>query len=155
VNASLPEALRAAFPGAAVEERGGFGPVLVLGGGAALPEACRALRSQPEFVFDVLEDYTALDEGDRLQLVLHFIRSGEPAVQLTVKAPVARTGEEVPTLSGLFGSAEWYEREIFDLFGVRFAGHPDLRRILLPEDWQGHPLLKDYRDDKTLHRTGD
>jgi NADH:ubiquinone oxidoreductase subunit C len=59
---------------------------------------------------------------------------------LSVEA--ARSGARLPTLSGVFGAAEWLEREIYDLFGVRFEGHPNLTRILLTDDWQGHPLLR-------------
>jgi NADH:ubiquinone oxidoreductase subunit C len=73
---------------------------------------------------------------------------------LTIKAPVAKANPQAPSLALIFGSAEWYEREIFDMFGIRFDGHPDLRRILLPEDWPGHPLRKDYTDERLLKRPG-
>jgi NADH-quinone oxidoreductase subunit C len=60
-------------------------------------------------------------------------------------------GEEMPTLVPLFAGADWQEREQFDLVGVRFAGHPDLRRLMMPDDWQGHPLRKDYAIDTPHH----
>lgn len=153
MSEDLVSRLARAFPAAETSAAGGFGPALSLPAAADLPAACARLRGA-EFGFDVLEDYTAVDEGARFGLVLHFTASADPAARLTVKAPVDRGAAESPTLTGLFGCADWYEREIFDLFGVRFSGHPDLRRILLPEDWVGHPLRKDYADDKILKRPG-
>lgn len=143
--------LLALAPGAQVIEAGGFGPALLLKSAQELPAVCRRLKSEQGFI---LEDYTALDEGGHFTLVLHLTGAEHAAEHLTVKASVPRAQAEAPTLSGVFGAANWYEREIFDLFGIRFAGHPDLRRILLPEDWTGHPLRKDYTDDRILKRPG-
>lgn len=150
----LMEKLQAAFPGAQVNEQGGFGPLVSLASADALPAACEILASRPEFGWDVIEDYTARDTGADLELVLHLVSKTDVRRRLTVKAPVPRDAAQAPSLTARFGCAEWYEREIFDLFGVRFSGHPDLRRILLPEDWSGHPLRKDYQDERLLRRPG-
>lgn len=154
MSAEVLTALRAAFPGIGTDEAGGFGPALRLGAAQDLTAVCARLRDDAVLGWDVLEDYTALDQGETFLLVLHLVRSADVRARLTVTAPVPRGAAVAPTLSGVFGSAEWYEREIFDLFGVAFTGHPDLRRILLPEDWTGHPLRKDYTDDKMLKRPG-
>jgi NADH-quinone oxidoreductase subunit C len=61
-----------------------------------------------------------------------------------VKCKVAGSNPEIDSLTGVWRSANWYERETFDLFGIKFRNHPDLTRIMLPEDWEGHPLRKDY-----------
>jgi NADH-quinone oxidoreductase subunit C len=151
---SLVEQLQAAFPGAQVSGQGGFGPLLQLASADALPAACATLASQPEFGWNVIEDYTARDLGGAFELVLHLVSSSDVRQRLTVKAPVSRDAAQAPSLAGRFGCAEWYEREIFDLFGIRFSGHPDLRRILLPDDWTGHPLRKDYQDARLLKRAG-
>jgi NADH:ubiquinone oxidoreductase subunit C len=153
MSQNLSALLRAEFPAAEVVDASGFGPAVVLTSAQLLPAACTRLREDPKLDFAILEDYTALDEGEQFVLVLHLVRDAD-AAHLTLKAPVARETAEAPTLTGIFGSANWYEREIFDLFGIRFADHPDLRRILLPEDWTGHPLRKDYVDDKILKRPG-
>jgi NADH-quinone oxidoreductase subunit C len=149
-----PEQLQAAFTQAAVQAKSGFGPEVRLAKANELTATCARLQSPADFHLDILEDYTALDLGDHFDLVLHLTSSQAPLRHLTLKAPLARATAEVQTLQGLYASAEWYEREIFDMFGIRFLGHPDLRRILLPEDWEGYPLRKDYQDERILKRPG-
>lgn len=68
---------------------------------------------------------------------------------LAVKIIVPRDHPEVPSVAHIWRTANWHEREAFDLLGIHFAGHPDLRRILLPADWEGHPLRKDYQEQST------
>ena len=86
-------------------------------------------------------DITAVDTGEALRMVYRlFSFSDGNYVVLNVILP--RSGARVASLSGLFGAADWLEREVYDLFGVRFDGHPNLCRILLTDDWEGHPLLK-------------
>ncbi len=88
-----------------------------------------------------LHDITAVDNGAQLRLVYRLLSlsSGD---HLVLYVLVPRTGGRVPSLNGIYRAADWAEREVYDLFGVRFEGHPNLRRILLDDDWQGHPLLK-------------
>ncbi len=145
------ESLRQAFPQATVEEQGGFGPAVVLANAQLLPEATRTLKGMGA---DVCEDYTAYEDGEQFVLVLHLVSSADVRQRLTVKAPVPKAACEAPSLVDVYGIANWYEREVFDMYGIRFVGHPDLRRILLPEEWVGHPLRKDYSDDKLLKRPG-
>ncbi len=151
---TLIDNLRKTFPQAEIQATTSFGPALICSSGADLPEVCRILKTDPVLGFDVLEDQTAVDTGTQFMLVLHLVCSREISVRLTVKAPVEREKPEIPTLAFLFGCADWYEREIYDMFGIKFKGHPDLCRILLPEEWQGYPLRKDYADDKLLKRPG-
>ncbi len=113
-----------------------------------LVRVCRFLRDDPNMAFDLLSDVTAVD---RLQLpqsspryeVVYHLNSLQPWRRLRLKVRVD-DGEAIPTVTGVWETANWHEREVYDLFGVAFAGHPDLRRILMPDDWEGHPLRKDY-----------
>jgi NADH-quinone oxidoreductase subunit C len=95
--------------------------------------------------FDYLVDITAVDRPARalrfeLIYILYSYRRNE---RLRIKASIA-DGQQPDSVTGIFRGADWLEREVFDMFGIEFAGHPGLRRILLPDEWQGHPLRKDY-----------
>jgi NADH-quinone oxidoreductase subunit C len=95
--------------------------------------------------FQLLVDLTAVDWPEREQrfdVVYHWLNLASQE-RLRLKVPVA-DGEAMPTLSGLFKTANWFEREVFDLFGVSFEGHPDMRRLVTWEDFPGHPLRKDF-----------
>lgn len=104
-----------------------------------------ARYSRDEEKFDLLEDLTAVDwprREKRFDLIA-ILYSFEHNARLRLKIPVA-ADEAAASVSSIWPTADWLEREIFDMFGIRFTGHPDLKRILLPDDWQGHPLRKDY-----------
>jgi len=111
-----------------------------------LREACALLRDDPNCPFNFLSDVTCVDwypSTPRFEVVYHLLSiSKKERVRLKV-----RLDDESPvveSVTSLWPSANYFEREVFDLFGVRFTGHPHLRRLLMPEDWQGHPLRKDY-----------
>jgi NADH-quinone oxidoreductase subunit C len=111
----------------------------------AIVEVCRYLRDDPELSFEILSDLTAVDypKEEKIHVVYH-LYSYTHRHQAVPKVVLPRDNPRVPTLEGVWKAANWMEREVFDLFGVCFEGHSDLRRILLPEDWVGHPLRKDY-----------
>ena len=96
--------------------------------------------------FTLFEDITAVDwlpREPRFEVVYHFL-SLAAKQGICLKVLVSGTNPQVPTITHIFKGAGWYEREVFDLFGITFVGHPDLRRIQMPTDWEGHPLRKDY-----------
>jgi len=109
-------------------------------------DALRTLRDDPELRFDLLADVTAVDYLGRSPRweVVYELRSVAHGHRLRVKVPVDGDDPVVPTATGVWKSANWAEREAYDMFGIRFAGHPDLRRILMYPEFQGHPLRKDY-----------
>jgi NADH-quinone oxidoreductase subunit C len=96
--------------------------------------------------FPWLEDLTAVDWPDRVPRfeVVYQLFSMERKEGLRLKVGVPESTPEVPSLTGLWPGADWFEREVYDLFGIRFSGHPNLARIMMPEGWQGNPLRKDY-----------
>lgn len=104
-----------------------------------------------ELGFDRLGMVTAVDRGDVFVLVYR-LHSRALSAGLFVKTQVPRDEATIESVCGVWPAANWQEREVFDLFGIDFTGHPDLRRILLPEDWVGHPLRKDYSDDRLVRR---
>jgi NADH-quinone oxidoreductase subunit C len=108
-----------------------------------LTALCRLLREDGDYAFDLLKNLTAVDYPDHLTVVYH-LYSIEKRHKVALKVEIGRENPSLDTVTGVWAAADWQEREVFDLFGIRFNGHPDLRRIMLPQDWAGHPLRKDY-----------
>lgn len=111
-----------------------------------LSGAANLLHADPELCFDYLSDLTAVDYMDhdpRLEVVYHFTSTKDGSV-IRLKVPVSLSDPAIDSITPLYPSANWYEREVYDMFGIIFNNHPDLRRILMPEGWRGHPLRKDY-----------
>jgi len=137
---------------------------------ADLPAVCRFLRDDPRLRFDILSCISGVDylEPDPKKVakagfephteVVYHLQSFTHQHRFVVKLSLPRwkgdkPGElpEVPSVSGIWPAADWHEREVYDLSGIWFTGHPDLRRILLAEDWTGHPLRKDYEFPLEYH----
>jgi NADH-quinone oxidoreductase subunit C len=107
---------------------------------------CEFLRDEPQLSFKYLADLTAVDHypsEPRFETVYHLL-SLETGVRLRLKVKISGENPQVDSMVPIWPAATAFECEVFDLFGIQFAGHPDLRRILLPEEWEGHPLRKDY-----------
>jgi NADH-quinone oxidoreductase subunit C len=115
-------------------------------------EVCRFAKEEPGVEMDFLEDLTALDWPKRnvIEVVYHLF-SLRHRHGIVLKVEADRSSPHVPSVEGVWKTANWFEREVFDLFGVAFAGHPDMRRILMPDDWVGHPLRKDYQEAGGYH----
>ena len=136
--------------GAVVETHARLGEASALVRKEQLLDVMRFLRDDAECAFDMLMDLTCVDyhgEEPRFEVVYHLYSLAKNH-RVRVKARVAEDACEIDTLSPLWASANWMEREVWDLYGVRFVGHPDLRRILLYEEFQGHPLRKDYPKER-------
>lgn len=107
--------------------------------------ACQLLRDK--FGFNLLEAETAVDYWPEQEPRFHLVYqlySIKDAIRITLRVPLSNSSPVIATLEGIYPNANWYEREIWDMFGIKFEGHSDLRRILMPYEWEGHPLRKDY-----------
>jgi len=124
-----------------------FGELTLLVPRAHIAGACAHLKAAPGFEFDMLADLTGVDRGPeeepRFEVNYHLF-STKRYHRLRLKVLLAQEDVHVPSVVPVWRTANWHERETFDMFGVVFDGHPDLRRILLPDDWQGHALRKDF-----------
>ena len=125
---------------------------------AVLPAVCLFLRDHAETYFDFLSCISAVDDGVSAGTftVVYHLASIPYNYQLTLKVIVTNDRKVdnlpvIPSVASVWRTADWHEREAFDLMGIYFEGHPDLRRILLPEDWDGYPLRKDYEEAETYH----
>jgi NADH-quinone oxidoreductase subunit C len=145
-----PNPHAAALGTLAIETVRAFGETTVLIPAASIVDACRLLRDRG---FNRLSAITAVDwhpQEPRFEIVYHLHAlplHGGKQERLRLKARVDGASAEINSVTSVWEGAGWYEREVFDLFGVNFPGHPDLTRILMPDYWEGHPLRKDYPID--------
>jgi NADH-quinone oxidoreductase subunit C len=119
---------------------------------ARVHEVARFAKTDPALAFDCLSNLSGVDypKQGHIQVVYHLF-SYQHRHAFVLKANAARDNPVVATVSSVWSHANWQEREVFDLLGVTFEGHPDLRRILMPEDWPGHPLRKDFVEPESYH----
>jgi len=138
------------MPGVALETHADHGDATAVVERARAAEVLRFLRDDPELAFEMLTDICAVDllpRTPRFEVIYH-LYSVAKNHRLRVKAQVPEDDAQVPSAAGLYPSADWMEREVWDLYGIRFEGHPDLRRILLYDEFEGFPLRKDYPKEK-------
>lgn len=145
--ARIAEAWRRDHPEWVSEIVNALGETTVIVPREHIVEACSFLKTAPGLDFDLLSDLCGSDRGPeeepRFEVNYHLF-STKHYHRLRLKVLLNEEDAHVPTVTGVWRTANWHERETYDLFGVIFEGHPDLRRILLPEDWQGHALRKDF-----------
>ena len=129
--------------GSGVEALSYLGQNYLVSDAGIVSELLQVLRDQEQFAYCV--DVTAAHYPDRERAfeVIWILYSFEANERIRVKTSIAE-GQSAPSVAALWPAANWLEREVFDMFGIRFEGHPDLKRILLPDGWKGHPLRKDY-----------
>jgi NADH-quinone oxidoreductase subunit C len=146
------EAAKARLGEAAEWKEGHAGDPYAIVDSAKIVEVARFLKETAGFDFDCLSNLTGVDlvklKLDKIAVVYHLF-SYVHRHTFVMKVHLDRAAPVVATLNGVWRAAAYMEREVFDLLGVKFEGHPDLRRILLPEDWVGYPLRKDYKEEAT------
>ncbi|MEO0278336.1 MAG: NADH-quinone oxidoreductase subunit C, partial [candidate division WOR-3 bacterium] len=133
------------FPGAIIDLKYFRDELTVVVDKNYLLDVCFMLRDDPETCYNFLTEVIGVHYPDREKVfeVVYHLYSVKYAKRLRLKVMLAED-EEVESVYPVWPSANWYERECYDMFGIRFKNHPDLRRILMPEDWEGYPLRKDY-----------
>ena len=142
ITKELKERFEAGGPITAYEFRGEASLIVTA---EQIVEVCQALRD--EYNFEMLAEETAVDywpeQAPRFHVVYR-LRSLKRNLIMGLRVPLDGNAPTMPSLTPVYDNANWFERELWDMFGIRFEGHPDLRRIILPYDWEGHPLRKDY-----------
>lgn len=146
MESPIADRVRETFPEAITARHAFRGDETVVLRPETLVAVATWLRDDAATDFDFLMDLTAVDFPDRdprFEVVYH-LYSLSRNHRLRLKVPVDEREPKVDTLTGIYAAADWFEREVFDMFGIRFRGHPNLRRILMYEGFEGHPLRKDY-----------
>jgi len=148
------ELCKGSLPGPGKDEPGQAGDSFIIIPAAHVVEVCEMLKQIDSFHFDCLSDLTAVDRKESFEVVYHLFsyRHGHSVV-LKVVLP-HEDAPKVSTVESVWPVANWLEREVFDLFGIVFEGHSNLRRIMMPDDWVGHPLRKDYKEEDDYHGIG-
>ena len=132
--------------GGSVKDAGdAFGDPMLYADANGIADLCAFLKEAEGLEFDYLTSLCAVDLSDRLEIVYHLysIRLKHTVI---LKVKLSGDAPSIPTVFTVWKAADWQEREAYDMFGIRFEGHPDLRRILLEPDWEGFPLRKDYKE---------
>ena len=150
-GAAILDAVRARFGAGVVGAHAHRGDSTAVVTREALPRVLAFCRDEPSLAFDMLMDLTAVDylkypgreDGPRFEVVYHLYSVAQNH-RVRIKTRVEEDDAVVPSAVGLWPSANWFEREVWDMFGVRFSGHPNLTRLLMYEEVVGHPLRKDY-----------
>lgn len=139
------EKLKEKFPEGVIEfqeEKGS--DAMIITAADKIDEICFHLRDGEDFQFDFLNCISALDNPDKTLSAVYNLYSFPKRHKVTLKVNVTRENPDIRSVTGIWITSNWHEREAYDLIGINFVGHPDLRRILLPYEWDGHPLRKDY-----------
>lgn len=139
----IEETIRNRFPEAVEESTELSGVSTLYISADAVVDVCRFLKEDPSLRFDYLMSLTAVDWPERLNVVYHLYSVYEKHY-VTLKVKLGRENPSISSVTGIWKAADWQEREAYDMFGIHFHGHPDLRRILLEEPWVGFPLRKDW-----------
>lgn len=150
----IKELVESQFPNAVVGEDLTASPQALVVRLENLHAVCEFLHASKETYFDSLSCLTGIDNGketDKMEVVYN-LYSIPFDIHLMLKVVLEREEPEVESVSDIWKTADWHEREAYDLLGIRFTNHPDLRRILLPDDWEGFPLRKDYVAQERYHK---
>jgi NADH:ubiquinone oxidoreductase subunit C len=148
---ALQEILTGLNPDTPLEESGPWPCVRSTPGG--WPALARQLREHASLQCDYLFCLTCIDWKTQLEMVYHLSSTADRSVNMVVKVKLDTDRPEIETVSGIWRTAEFHEREVYEMFGVQFTGHPDLRLLILPDGWEGkNPLRKDFEDPVNMIR---
>jgi len=143
----IAEKIQGQFPDAVLSTSEYAGQVSVTVKKESIVDICRFLHDDQDTQMDLLRDICGVDylgkRDVRFEVVYHLYSIGQRHM-IRLKAPVSEEDATIASVTPVWSGANCHERECFDMFGINFEGHPDLRRVLMPEDWEGHPLRKDY-----------
>ena len=141
----IEQAIRNHFPEAVEETSEVFGVPTLYVHPDAIVDICAFLKENAGLEFDYLMSLSAVDWPDRFDVVYH-LYSVSHKHYVTLKSKIGKEQPTIASVTSVWKAADWQEREVYDMFGIEFEGHPDLRRILLEPDWEGFPLRKDYAE---------